>query len=187
MNDAALQSLVQSLIVGVISGVASSATFFVIIAVLLRPRFKISHYISSTTDSDGITVLRFKIVNLSFFQVNDLEISLDKVKSRAAPAFDKRGGLLLRRDKIELSRSFLAYVHRYWPFEQEAKYAIQIRTKDISFIDSWHEHDGDYLVLSVSGKHGLSGLNGSESQNFYSRNVIKPGKFFTGRNLQIYN
>ena len=181
MNDATIQSLIT----GVVSGVASSATFFVIIAVLLRPRFKISPYISASTDANGDTIYKFKIVNMSFFQVNDLELSLDKVRSRPSPAPHKRGGLLLRRDRIELSRNYLAYVHRYWPYEQDAKYALQIRTKDDSFLSSWN--DGDYLVLSVSGRHGLSGLNGSESQNFYNRSDVKSGQFYTGSNLNIYD
>jgi hypothetical protein len=173
MNDATIQSLIT----GFVSGIVSSATFSVIIY-NLRPRFKISPFISASTDENGVTNYRFKIVNVSFFQVNDLELSLDIVRSR-------RGGFRrFRRDGIELSRNSLTYVPRYWPYGKLAKYALQIRTKDDSSLSSWH--DDDYLILSVSGKHGLSGLNGSESQKFYKSDV-KPGQFYTGNNLNVYN
>lgn len=173
--------LLQSLITGFVSGIVSSATFSVIIY-NLRPRFKISPFISASTDENGVTIYKFKVVNVSFFQVNDLELSLDIVRSRDALAPHERGGF--RRDGIELSRNSLTYVPRYWPYGKLAKYALQIRTKDDSSLSSWH--DGDYLILSVSGKHGLSGLNGSESQNFYKSDV-KPGQFYTGNNLNVYN
>ena len=80
----------------------------------------------------------------------------------------------------------MPFVFPYRPFELEAKYAVQIRIAHARFPDWWKDIEDEQLLLSVSGKHGLSGLTGSENQIFYnSAASIVSGRFVTGRHLKV--
>jgi len=177
--------MASSVIIGVASGVLSSLVFFVLVAFFMRPRFRVSPYISEFLEKDGTMTYRIKIINKSFFQADDIVVNLARIKPSGAPGPSKRGGVLLKNIPLKLSRDQFAYVFPYSYTDHQARYAIQIRIGDGEFVRDWQDSDGEYIILSVSGRHGLSGLKGSENHIFYSKQDIKRGRFVTGDNISV--
>ena len=157
-----------------------SLVLLFILLIILRPNVQISPYIAKKdfdTDTDGYEYL-FKVINKSFFPLFDLKVSLIKLVP-----FVAEGGTNFRTFEIKLRVVNLGFISGFRFRDTEAKYAtIFVTNEDLEEILN---DDQSKILLSITCRHGLSGLSKIVTQEFTSISKIKDGYFVFGNNTNI--
>ena len=158
-----------------ICGIIVSALFLFYVLNRLRPNFQISKFICKI-DSDPREDLRgtprytFKIVNKSKYTAFDAKIELFLM----TPLPHIGSHQNIRMHPIEIRTSTLNSVPRYRKNYHKkdgfALFAILIHTNEPVF--EMLKNEGDYLLLKVTVRHGLSSLAKTLEQQYGDISVI---------------
>jgi hypothetical protein len=143
----------------------------------LRPNIEISKYISERV-IDGKTRYGFKMINRSSYPVLDVRIVLELVSPISVP-----GGHVYSATKIELVNGHFFVVKKFDRSDKDADFAFRVGTfEDIRSI--W-TGEGQYLRISIVGRHALSGFYGVFQQRYYTKGDIKSGLHQFGISVDV--
>lgn len=160
----------------VVTGFAGSL-FVVLFLYRLRPRIEFSPQISETV-LDNYPCYGFKMINQSPYPVLDFRVVLERVTPKSVT-----GGQISSAKDVSLINGNFFVVNKFDPSDSDAAFAFRVRTtEDIHKI--W-TGDGQYLRLSVVGRHAHSGFYGVFQQRYYTKGDIKQGSHQFGLGLDV--
>jgi hypothetical protein len=164
------------ILLSVVTGFAGSL-FVVLFLYRLRPRIEFSSQISETV-LDKYPCYGFKMINRSPYPVLDVRAVLELVTRISVP-----GGQIYSAEDVSLINGNFFVVNKFDPSDSDANFAFRVRTtEDIRKI--W-TGEGQYLRLSVVGRHALSGFYGVFQQCYYTKGDIKQGSHQFGLSLDV--
>jgi len=118
------------------------------------------------------------MINRSPYPILDVRVILELITPKSVP-----GGQVISADDIPFISGTFLVVNKFDSSDSDAKFAFRVRTtQDIR--QRWTE-TGQYLRLSVVGRHALSGFYGVFQQCYYTKGDIKPGSHEFGHGLDV--
>ena len=160
----------------VVTGFAGSL-FVVLFLYRLRPRIEFSPQISETV-LDKHPCYGFKMINRSPYPVLDVRVVLELITPKSVP-----GGQIYSAKDVPLINGNFFVVNKFDPSDRDANFAFRVRTTE-EIRQNW-TGEGQYLRLSVVGRHALSGFYGVFQQRYYTKGDIKPGSHQFGLGLDV--
>lgn len=160
--------------VGIISGLISSTCFFMILF-FIKPKILVSDSICKSTNKNGETIYKVKIVNKTRSMLVDVNYSLF-YKTIHSDGIDSIV-------EIQPYKSPLKYVSQYNKSENKNNdYAVRITY--LIKEEDFPINDNTRLVFSFMASHQTTGTTKAISKE-YSKNEIKEGLFETGVSTKI--
>jgi hypothetical protein len=184
MNSTCAPSTIVAILTGVASSFAASLVFIFFIS-RIRPKFVISKSISKQSDENGNFVFKIKFINKTRYRVNDVNISLFRVRQKIASGLDVPNlGYHHTLERIELRRCNIAYLEKYDLNDRNAYYAVRVTILENIEVD-WIP-GSSYYRLEVSGIHSLSGIKWCATRVYGDPSkCVKTGVFSFGSDLEV--
>lgn len=172
--------LLDAILIGVITSLIGSVAFLMVLW-LFKPRIRISKDIAHFNHKKAGEVWAIKIINPSkIFSLHNVSISLYSISE-----YGVLGGKNGHLTKIDLLKERIEFIPRIKPKEKdnEAAYARLLFTnEDLNKIFD----DDESLIFHVYAKHELSGFSKVFQKRYYSKAVIKNGKFAHGNDFSVH-
>lgn len=168
--------MVESLLIGVLGSVIASVLFLLTLYAL-RPKIEFSPYIADQSKNDD-HVYAFKIINRSRWPLTHLEFELTLITPKSV-----HGGVVLTNDLLPLIKNKIFEVGKFDKKDKEAQFAVRIgapidlRARCVG--------EGQFLYLTVSAQHSLSGFQKVFTKHYHLESDIKKGKHEYGLGLDV--
>lgn len=145
---------------GVVVGVVSSITYLVV-SYLVRPRMHICGRIIDACSQHG-PQYRFKVINLGFFSMVDVELALEMVTTEVVD-----GNQSVTIQSLKLTRETLTLIPPLRPsvLSPSRSYACRLRTHE-DLASRW-TNPQQHIRLMVKARHPLTGFQRLSVRNFY--------------------
>jgi hypothetical protein len=171
------QSNLISAIINVICGVFSSCFAIYLVFRFLKPKIRVSNFISKITEN-GKIYYQFKIVNVDwFFNANEIYVELKLVQVINNSLDIAYNTIKLNTDKVP-----------FLPTEREgknnfndhaAKFMIEKGSVPFSDFDKELKGSPNFIIMRISAKHSMSGITKIFNKK-YGYTSIKEGNFQQG-------
>jgi len=172
-------SIVTSIIIGFVASIISSISF-VFLLYFLRPKIKISPYISCDVGQNGNMRYRVKFINLSRRSALDVHVRLKLCNTKNVPY-----GSIVTAKSIPFKVNHIFVLPGYNSDYQYEEYGRRLVTEeDLEYL--WNDEDNQYLVLKIVAKDAISGFSRVFSQRFRTkRNSFQKGSHVCGVSLDV--
>lgn len=170
------EDMLESLLIGVFGSVIASVVFLFALYTL-RPKIEFSQYIADQSKGDD-PMYAFKVINRSRWPVTHLEFELTLSTHRSVP-----GGVVLTNELLPLVKSTIFGIGKFSKKDKDAQYAVRIgapvdlRSKCVG--------GGQFLYLTVSAQHSLSGFRKVFTKHYNPESDVKKGKHEYGLGLDV--
>ena len=161
-----LNDLLVNIIISLITSFFASLSLIYFLLIRYSPKIKISDFICKKNDE-----YKFKIVNLSKYPCFDVRLELKKFKNVQS----NNGNLNKQFININLSTNYLLAISK---FKKDVTYADNCcLVKSTEDLIKYCTNSEQQIILTISLKHGLSGLN-KTFKKIYCLSDIKENKQF---------
>lgn len=171
-------------LLGIISSLIASAIFLYIFLNRLKPRIKISNFISygNFRNDPNTKAYYFKFINISNSPAFDIRLRLCELIRTPAG----NGKLHTHRVDIPLNKDFLTHVPCFKKVKSGDTYAPHaIICTCLEDLKPILEDQNKCIEIQIILRHGLTGLSDVFSAEFSNPKCIKSGDFCFGNDLNI--
>jgi len=171
--------ILLSVIVSIISGVVASSIFLLVLF-SIKPKIKVSDFISVDKTDPNNRLYRLKIINMS----KDSLINV-KFQCYIETVENDPGGKVISRRDIHLKKNEIFQLAGYSKNDDQGKYAIRVTIGE-DLESKWVNDKIESVFLLVSATHSVSNFSTVfEKRYFTKRNTIKEGSFEFGKSLNV--
>lgn len=172
--------LLNAVLIGIITSIIGSGSFLLILW-FFKPRLKISPNNAHFNHRVEGEVWALKIINPSkFFSLFDVSISLYSISN-----YNVYGGKNGHLSKIELKKDKIEFIPTLKSKEEDkdAKFARLLFTShNLKAVLEKEET----ILFHVKASHELSGFSKVFQREYFSKSIIKDGKFSHGDSFEIH-
>lgn len=168
--------MLENLLIGVLGSVVASVIFLTSLY-MLRPKISFSPHIADQTKNSN-PMFGLKIINRSYWPSTHLEFQLTLITPKAVP-----NGVVLTNTQIALTKDKVFEVGGYSKRDKDAHYALRIGVPvDLASLCT---SDAQYLYLTVSAQHSLSGFQKVFTKYYHPQSDIRKGHHEFGLGLDV--
>jgi hypothetical protein len=168
--------MLESLLIGVLGSVIASAIFLATLY-SLRPNLEFSKFIADQSKNDD-HMFAFKIINRSRWALTHLEFELTLITPKSV-----HGGVVLTNDLLPLIKDKIFEIGKFDKKDKDAQYAVRIGAP--VDLRAKCAGEGQFLYLTVSAQHSLSGFRKVFTKHYHPESDVKKGKHEYGLGLDV--
>lgn len=166
-----------SFVLGVFGSLIASGLFLWYLS-QNKPKLEISPNIARNRANPNQPVFALKFVNKTASPIYDIRIDVTLLE----PVVRDKGNNL-KATPIVVSKDYLQYVENENGLDSYSSHAITLRITDD--IDSKWIDEKNYIQVTITARHSLSGFSGVFTQQYRLKSCIVDGRFESGNSLKV--